>query len=59
MGRYADKITIEFSEDPNRPTFEETLKEVRIMNAKAFLKQLTPQQRMEFIRIGKEAGLIT
>ena len=59
MGRYVGKITHTYSTNPNRPTFEETIQMARVICVKAYLEKLTPQQQEEFIRIGKELGLLT
>ena len=59
MGRYADKITHNFSTNPNRPTFEQTLEQARLIYIHALMEKLTPQEQIEFIRLGKEGGLLT
>ncbi|WP_069997789.1 hypothetical protein [Cellulosilyticum sp. I15G10I2] len=58
MGRYANKITHSFSTNPNRPTFEQTLEQAKIIYVNAVLEKLTPQQQEEFIRIGRQEGLL-
>ena len=45
MGRYANKITHSFSNDPSRPTFDETIQVARKMILKAYLEKLTDEQQ--------------
>lgn len=59
MGRYASKITHRFSTNPDRPTFVQTLEEARLIYVNALLENMTPREQEEFIRIGKDEGLIT
>lgn len=59
MGKYAGKITHNFSTNPNRPTFEQTLKQARLIYIHVLMERLTPQEQAEFIRIGKAEGLLT
>lgn len=59
MGRYAGKITHSFSTNPDRPTFVQTLEEARLIYVNALLEKMTPQEQEEFIRLGKQEGLLT
>jgi hypothetical protein len=58
LGRYKGKITHSYSENPNRPTFEETLEMAKIIYVNSIMKKLTPQQQKEFIRLGKQEGFL-
>ncbi|MDF2595673.1 MAG: hypothetical protein K0R69_2014, partial [Clostridia bacterium] len=56
LGRYEGKITHRYSENPNRPTFEETLEMAKIIYVNSIMKKLTPREQQEFIRLGKQEG---
>ena len=58
MGRYAGKITHSFSTNPNRPTFDKTLERAKIIYVNALLEKMTPREQEEFIRLGKQEGLL-
>lgn len=56
MGRYAGKITHHFSEDKNRPTFQETVFHAQEIFLRAYIEKLPKEQRRQFIEMGKQAG---
>lgn len=58
VGRYTTKITHSFSTNPNRPTFDKTLEQAKIIYVNALLEKMTPQEQAEFIRLGKQEGLL-
>lgn len=59
MGRYANKITHTFSEDPTRPTFDETIQQARLMFLRNYLEKLTPEEREYALQNLKDEGYIS
>lgn len=59
MGRYAGHITHTFSEDPTRPTFDETIQQARILFLRNYLEKLTPEEREYVIKNLREEGYIS
>ena len=58
LGRYEGKITHSYSKNPNRPTFTQTLEKAKIIYVNSILEKLTPHQQEEFVRLGKQEGLL-
>lgn len=57
MGRYADKITLSYSTDPNRPTVLQTFEQAKRIYLNSIMEKLTPQQQQELICWGKQEKL--
>lgn len=52
------KITHKFSDDPTRPTFEETIARAKFIFLNDYLSKLTPEQARQVIGDLKKEGYI-
>lgn len=59
MGRYASKITHTFSEDPTRPTFNETVQQARTLILKNYIEKLEAEERECVLHNLQEEGYIS
>lgn len=58
MGRYAGKITHSYSNNPNRPTVEETFQMARVIYINSILEKLPAEEQIAIVNELKEEGLL-
>ncbi len=58
MGRYKGHITHSFSNDPTRPTFEETMLKLRVTYLQWELDKLQPEEQRYALKKLIEEGLV-